>query len=69
MMIYTLREKYDPELSRLADWVHEGDVVVDVGAHYGSYATALARLVGSSGRVIAVEPSHHALETLIRNHP
>jgi FkbM family methyltransferase len=67
MMIYTLREKYDPELSRMADWVHEGDVVVDVGAHYGSYATALARLVGSSGRVIAVEPSHHAVETLIRN--
>jgi FkbM family methyltransferase len=33
-----------------------GGVFVDVGANVGTYALALARHVGASGRVIAIEP-------------
>ena len=43
-------------LEHLARCVRPGDTVVDVGAHYGAYTIALARLVGPRGRVIAFEP-------------
>ncbi|MFJ4648213.1 FkbM family methyltransferase [Streptomyces bobili] len=41
-----------------------GDLVVDAGAHMGYFTTLASRLVGSSGRVVAIEPSpafHQAL--------
>ena len=42
------------------DWsgqyVRPGETWLDVGAHYGYAAFALARLVGPSGRVSTVEP-------------
>jgi FkbM family methyltransferase len=44
----------------LLDWfskeVRPGDTWIDVGAHYGYTAFALARLVGTGGRVFAFEP-------------
>jgi len=44
----------------LLDWfaqnVRSGETWLDVGAHYGYTAIALARLVGSEGRVYAFEP-------------
>ena len=44
----------------LLDWfakrARPGDTWLDVGAHYGYTAFALARLVGPSGRVFAFEP-------------
>src|SRR6185295_14641441 len=44
----------------LLDWfaahVRPGETWLDVGAHYGYTAFALARLVGSTGRVFAFEP-------------
>jgi FkbM family methyltransferase len=44
---------------------------LDVGAHVGYFTLLLARLVGSQGRVVAVEadPANHALlcENVIRN--
>lgn len=36
--------------------VREGDVVIDIGANWGLHTLYLWQLVGSSGRVIAVEP-------------
>jgi hypothetical protein len=33
----------------------EGDVVVDIGAHIGRYTITSSRMVGNSGRVIAIE--------------
>jgi ubiquinone/menaquinone biosynthesis C-methylase UbiE len=41
-----------------------GSVVADVGAGDGAYAVPLARTVGASGRVIAVDISTRALERL-----
>src|ERR1019366_6394530 len=45
---------------RLLDWfrrnVHAGETWIDVGAHYGYTALALARMVGPQGAVVAFEP-------------
>ena len=45
---------------RLLAWfeahVRPGETWIDVGAHYGYTAFALARLVGAAGRVVAFEP-------------
>jgi len=45
------------EIERLAAWleIQPGSRVADVGAGDGTYAVALARLVGPSGRVYATE--------------
>ncbi len=44
------------ELEFLRAHTPDGGVFVDIGANVGTYALALARHVGASGRVIAVEP-------------
>lgn len=40
----------------LREKLHEGDVVLDIGANIGSLALVAAQCVGTRGRVIAVEP-------------
>lgn len=45
-----------PLLRWLSQNVKAGETWLDVGAHYGYTALALARLVGPSGRVFAFEP-------------
>lgn len=47
--------------------IRKGDVVWDVGAHKGYVALALARAVGTGGRVLAFEPSYRNLEYLDRH--
>lgn len=42
----------------------EGHHVADVGAGEGTFSVALARVVGSSGRIYAVDISADALERL-----
>jgi len=37
--------------------VHEGDIVLDIGAHIGLFAACAATLTGSKGKVYAFEPS------------
>src|SRR6478736_1245989 len=44
------------ELDFLRAHTPQGGVFVDVGANVGTYAMVLARHVGESGRVIAIEP-------------
>ena len=34
----------------------EGDIFLDVGAHIGRYALLVAKMVGDSGKVLAIEP-------------
>ncbi len=45
-----------PELDFLREYAPAGGTFVDVGANVGTYALALARHVGASGTVIAIEP-------------
>jgi len=44
------------EIHELPRLVAPGTVAVDVGAHIGDYCYSLCRIVGPSGRVIAIEP-------------
>ena len=46
----------EPEYARLAEWIREGDWVLDVGANIGHYSKRFSELVGASGRVLAFEP-------------
>ncbi len=49
--------EYEPAQTRLyMALAAPGDTVVDVGANFGWYTVAFARLVGPSGRLIAFEP-------------
>ncbi len=55
MLARPLRSRHSA--SRLPEFVQEGMVCYDLGAHNaGFYTLALARLVGPTGRVIAFEP-------------
>ncbi|WP_424628906.1 FkbM family methyltransferase [Bradyrhizobium sp. SYSU BS000235] len=45
-----------PELDFLREHSPRGSTFVDVGANVGTYAVALAKHVGTTGRVIAIEP-------------
>jgi len=49
---------YEREVLRLLpDLLHNGDVCIDVGANIGIFSARASRLVGSTGSVVAVEPS------------
>jgi FkbM family methyltransferase len=50
-----LRYDYEPEVRLLPRLVSPGDWAIDIGVNFGQYATRLARLVGSGGRVIGFE--------------
>lgn len=45
----------------------EKDVVVDVGAHIGTFTIKAAKEVGNEGKVIAIEPEENNLKLLKRN--
>jgi FkbM family methyltransferase len=63
-----LQGAFEPETRRaLSRLVRPGDQVVDVGANVGAQTLPLARLVGPSGRVVAVEPTASAFAKLRRN--
>jgi FkbM family methyltransferase len=57
----------EPEYDRLAEWITDGDWVVDVGANVGHYTVRLSQLVGARGRVIAFEPVLDTFELLASN--
>jgi len=63
-----IAENYEPDVwKRVMDEARIGDVVVDVGANIGLYAIALARRVGTGGRVHAFEPDPANFLTLDRH--
>jgi hypothetical protein len=66
-LAFAMREQYDAELTYLSQLVRPGGVVVDGGAHYGSYTVALARIAGPAGLVLAYEPAQHAYSVLETN--
>ncbi len=55
------------ELRWLQNHLHGVRHAWDIGAHHGTYAVALARLVGAAGVVHAVEPFPLSIEILRRN--
>jgi FkbM family methyltransferase len=47
--------------------VKPGNIVLDIGAHYGEYAVLFGSLVGANGRVVCFEPDVAALSVLRSN--
>jgi FkbM family methyltransferase len=66
-LIYTFRERYEPELAFVCNWLEPGMTVLDAGSLYGLYTVVAATRVGDGGRVISVEPSRGAYAVLTRN--
>jgi FkbM family methyltransferase len=67
---YCRLEDFNPD--READIVklfrpNEGDIVVDVGAHIGKYTIIASKMVGSQGKVIAIEAHPANYDTLKQN--
>jgi len=60
-------KSYEPEFLILGSMISAGDWVVDVGANIGHYTKKFSDLVGSQGRVIAVEPVPETFELLSAN--
>lgn len=54
-------------LQRMHRCLREGDVVVDCGANIGSHTCSIARWIGPTGRVVAVEPVPSAAARLEQN--
>lgn len=69
--IYLLRAKTHPSELRLARLMirqlQVGQTVLDIGAHYGFFASLAGALVGNSGRVVAVEAAPDTFPLLQRN--
>jgi FkbM family methyltransferase len=57
----------EPEFDRLPEWLNPGDCALDIGANMGSYTVAMSRLVGRTGRVIALEPIPDTFAILVSN--
>jgi len=64
---FLLRDWVEPELRQLQRLLSPGDVFIDVGANVGLYALKAARLVGPTGRVLALEPGAEAYGHLQSN--
>ena len=68
MRNYQVLKVYEPETTKLVkQYVHRGDVCVDIGASIGYFTLQFARLVGKNGTVIAIEPTDFQQKHLARN--
>jgi FkbM family methyltransferase len=57
----------EPEYLRLAEWIHPGDWVLDIGANVGHYTKRFSELAGPGGRVLAFEPTPATFALLAAN--
>lgn len=57
----------NPEYEMMKQVLAAGDTFIDVGANFGTFSLLASRLVGSSGRVIAIEPQSRLAEMLGRS--
>ena len=62
-IFYTAEKEY----ALLDTLIGQSDWVLDVGANVGHYAMRMSQLVGSSGRVIALEPVPDTFSLLAAN--
>src|SRR5437016_3296483 len=52
-----------------SDYLHEGEVVVDLGSGTGKICFIAAQIVGPSGRVVGIDMTDEMLEVARRNAP
>ena len=65
--IYLLGAFERSTVQTLQKLANPGDVVFDIGANIGAHTLGLARSVGATGRVFAIEPTDFAFRKLNRN--
>ena len=58
---------FEDEIGFVRRLLQPGEAAIDVGANYGLYTLAMARAVGPSGRVLAVEPASRTMAWLRRS--
>jgi len=59
---------FEPDLTRIViDSVNPGDVVFDIGTHFGYYSLLASHLVGPQGQVHSFEPTRHTHEVVSSN--
>ncbi len=66
-MFWMLEEQFIQKMHQKQYRLKSGDVVVDAGAHIGTFTVLAARTVGTEGKVIAFEPEAKNLDFLRRN--
>lgn len=68
LMAPFMLQDYEPEIRRyMNDHLAPGMVVADVGANIGFHALLMAQRVGTSGRVVAIEPGPDNIRYLKKN--
>lgn len=58
---------YEPELRHLSKFLSEGSIFIDVGANTGVYSMVAAKIVGSKGQVVSIEPFPETCAMLLKN--
>jgi FkbM family methyltransferase len=59
---------FEPDLTKIfIHSINSGDVVFDVGTHFGYYSLLASHLVGQSGQVHSFEPTRHTHEIVRSN--
>jgi len=64
---WTLDVPSEALVAGLRQFIAEGDVCLDIGAHQGDTAVPIALACGASGAVIALEPNPHVFPVLEEN--
>jgi FkbM family methyltransferase len=62
------KDGYEPDMvNTLRTILREGDTFLDIGANEGYFSIIAAQIVGSSGKVISIEPQTRLQSVLFRN--
>ena len=65
--IFVYREKIEPLMEYGLKFISKNDTCIDAGANQGIYAIPFAKIIGSRGRVIAIEPMKYAQKIIKKN--
>ena len=55
------------EINELRSFLRPGDVAIDIGAYTGDTAVPMALAVGTTGKVLALEPNQYVFKVLEKN--
>ena len=63
----TLKTVTQEQINSLREYINEGDLVIDVGAHTGDTTIPMALAAGKSGLTLALEPNTYVFKLLEKN--
>ena len=65
--VFMYREKIEPLMEYGLKFIRKDDVCIDAGANQGIYSIPFGKIVGSRGKVIAIEPMKYAQKIIKKN--